>query len=414
MRDNRFMMLMVFITPILPMLMVGTLLLSAAPQATSNSGAASVKTVSTCEARDTDADGSADIGSNPSEIALQVAKVFADAGYSKAATAGVLGNLQAESGINPTAASGDGGYGLAQWTPRGKIQAWMDANNINGSDSDASIQARMLVATAQTDFNTYYVSAVKAEGIDVPHNNLYELWNTTGDPEVAAVAWMAGWERPNWDLRHEEIRRDTARSYYDHGLDSVTFHPNSNGTSTDGSVRQADCKTDDTNGAQYGEVGGAPTDTDNFGWMCDWGGICHDGDGLQGTGGATRNFYTYNFAGYQCVWYAWNRLAMIHGSDGWSWVSGNGDEIAPNAKGRPGWTVSSSPKPGDGVSFTRINHVAVVEKVEQGRDGWRIFISEGNFGDYSIQGHWTEYHTRWVEASEFGGAEVFFRNNNWK
>lgn len=348
---------------------------------------------------------------SPNDVALKAAQAFADAGYSKAATAGVIGNLQAESGFNPTAASSDGGYGIAQWTPRNKIQKWMDANGMGGrSDSDVEVQTKMLANTAESSFNDHYLDNVKSEGYSVD-GSLLDMWKQASSPEEAAIAWMAGWERPNWSMRNEDIRTTTARQYYDSGLDSITFTGVST-TDTESSSTVNECGSTSTTGnATYGEIGGAPTDRNDFGWMCEWGHICTDGDGL-GNRSTDTNFYKFDIAGYQCVWYAWNRLAMIHGG-GWTWVSGNGYQIAGNAANAPGWEVSASPKPGDGVSFVHYNHVAVVEKVEQAGSGWRIFVSEGNFRDSSLEGHWNEYHTRWVNQSEFDGKQVFFRRPSW-
>lgn len=47
-------------------------------------------------------------------------------------------------------------------------------------------------------------------------------------------------------------------------------------------------------------------------------------------------------------------------------------------------------------------------------DGWRIRISEGNYGTGG-NGAWTGYNSRWLTQSQFTGAgNVFFRYNGWK
>lgn len=59
-----------------------------------------------------------------------------DAGWSKNAIAGFLGNVDSESGLNPGIwQSGDtgntsGGYGLTQWTPATKYLNWCDDNGL--------------------------------------------------------------------------------------------------------------------------------------------------------------------------------------------------------------------------------------------------------------------------------------------
>lgn len=353
-----------------------------------------------------------------SDNAMKIAQGFADAGYSKAATAGVLGNIQAESGFRPTAASADGGYGIAQWTPRSKIRAWFDANGLAGTDdSDLDGQIKMLIGTAESSFNNYYLENAAAE-ITIRNNSLYETWLYASDPETAAVAWMAGWERPNWALRHEDVRRQTAKNYYENGLNGLTFDTSrrDDGTSSDGGgSTTVACSTDTSDGgsASYGKVGGAPTENGNFGWMC---------SGNQKICGASDAgvFYPHLEYGHQCVWYAWNRLAMIHGNDGWSWVIGNGGDIANNLKGKSGWTVDGSPKAGDGISGRGTpfsdgggcGHVAVVEEVAEDSSGWKIRISEGNRdGSASFE----SYGSRWLTKAQLSGTDCqFFRNSGWK
>ena len=172
--------------------------------------------------------------------------------------------------------------------------------------------------------------------------------------------------------------------------------------------------------AKYGSAGGAPDGTTDYAWMCDAIGVCKDGDGFDPSN--TRLAYPHNYYRYQCVWYAWNRLGMIHGTKGWSTVQGHGGQIASNLKGLAGWTVDSSPQPGDGVSqlggalggSLDVGHVAVVEDVKKDGDKWKIRISEGNC-DGTGAGNWTGYRTRWLTQDAFAGqSDMFFRNSAWK
>lgn len=565
---------------------------------------------------DSDSEGagsSSDFKSN--DVATKIAEAFASAGFSKAATAGVLGNVYAESGFVADRGSGDNGYGLGQWTPRSKIRAWMDANGLEGTpDSDEDGQIKMLIATAKSSFNNHYLSNAKSE-ITVKNDSLYDTWHDASDPEVAAVAWMAGWERPNWASRNEDVRKQVAKDYYDKGLNGVSFNGGSDGSDDDGGS-QCCFQTDDSDGAastasdnvtvtnsvqaytdkygqaafdvgkkygipyeailgqsavesawgastlttkyhnffgikavngqksvsmgtkecnqggcydttgdfavydsdedgfagygkfitgnsryaaalqkrtdphayiqelknagyatdgnyvstvwgvtqqfiayikqnnkfppssevefdtappadadgssgdsdsnttcpvrsgdggdaSYGSVGGAPAKDGDFSWMC---------SGNQRICGANDAgvFYPHLEFGHQCVWYAWNRLAMIHGNEGWSWVLGNGGDIANNLKGKPGWTVDANPKPGDGISGSGspfsggggCGHVAVVEEVSSDSSGWKIRISEGN-RDGSAS--FSSYGSRWLTKAQLSGTDCqFFRNSNWK
>jgi hypothetical protein len=170
------------------------------------------------------ADAAAGATSAPaSDIVLTVAKAFADKGYTRASTAGVMGNLQAESSMNPTAASPDNGYGLAQWTPRSKIAAQFAQHGLAGkSDSDPSAQATLLAMTAQSDFNNVFIDQAAGLGLPVSGNSLYATWLTATDPKVAAGAWEAGWERPASISATWDARRTAAEQYYAQ-IGSVSF-----------------------------------------------------------------------------------------------------------------------------------------------------------------------------------------------
>lgn len=64
-------------------------------------------------------------------------------GWTANAVAGLLGNLQAESTINPGRYQGDvetgAGWGLAQWTPRKKYTDWCDERGLVWSEMDTAL-----------------------------------------------------------------------------------------------------------------------------------------------------------------------------------------------------------------------------------------------------------------------------------
>lgn len=157
----------------------------------------------------------------PNKVAVAIAEAFAKAGYSKASTAGALGVIQFESGMNPEQEQiGETnpalrGFGLNQWTPRSKIQAWMDQHNVSGKDSDADVQIKMLVDTSKSDWNNFYLDNIEAEGYNVTDHDLHKWWLHADNPEDASIAWLAGYGRGAWNDRHEEERKKYARSYYD-------------------------------------------------------------------------------------------------------------------------------------------------------------------------------------------------------
>lgn len=362
--------------------------------------------------------GSADVSRNAHEIASKLA----GEGFSRAATAGILGNLAHESGMDPAReqipGNPNGGFGLMQWTPRSKVRTWLDRHNLNGTpDTDLNGQIRMLADAARSDWNNVALDKVKGEGT-VPSDttDLKKLFDSTGDPQIAASAFMAGCERPSWGSRNEDARRNAAKQYYDSLTDiSFTGRQSSSSDESDSQDGQTDeCSVDDSDGgegegsAQYGSVGGAPTDTHSFAWMC-------SGNQKICTASDAGVFYPHLEYGHQCVWYAWNRLAMIHGNEGWTWVVGDGGDIWANVQGKPGWEVSDTPKPGDGASgktqpFAGSTHVAVIEEVRDDPSGWKVRISEGNFDGSAT---FDSYNSRWLTKTQMAGIH-FFRNTNWK
>lgn len=364
----------------------------------------------------------------PNKVAVAIAEAFAKAGYSKASTAGALGVIQFESGMNPEQEQiGETnpalrGFGLNQWTPRSKIQAWMDQHNVSGKDSDADVQIKMLVDTSKSDWNNFYLDNIEAEGYNVTDHDLHKWWLHADNPEDASIAWLAGYGRGAWNDRHEEERKKYARSYYDSPeISAIEFTGKaSDDSSGSDNVVQASCSSDDDSdggSAVVGSVGRAPIGkTRNFGWLCDTDAkVCHDGDYGPFTSFASGGHY-------QCYWYALVRLWVIHHHDVANWNTPVGGDVHVHLASDPAYTVDSSPHPGDGVSQfggalggdMSSGHIAVVEEVKQDANGWRIRISEGNYGTDG-SGPWEGYNSRWLTQKQFDGAgNVFFRKKSWK
>lgn len=188
------------------------------------------------------------------------------------------------------------------------------------------------------------------------------------------------------------------------------------GTGKDPSVAVACTEETKNSEGVYGSAGEMKEcDAENcdFSWMCSIG-ICKSGDP------GSKGIYPHLEYGYQCVWYAWQRLSMIHGTKGWMWLVGNGGDIWAAAAGNPQWEADLTPHPGDGISghnapFAGSTHVAVVEKVAPDPSGWKVYISEGNANGTAS---WNSYGTRWLTKSQLGvgnsGNDIhFFRNKSW-
>lgn len=74
------------------------------------------------------------------EVAKQVWDFLVSRGWTKQSVAGILGNIQSESSLNPDIWSGDGGYGLVQWTPGSKLIDWCNSLGMNYKTVDAQCQ----------------------------------------------------------------------------------------------------------------------------------------------------------------------------------------------------------------------------------------------------------------------------------
>lgn len=343
--------------------------------------------------------------------ALRLAQEFADRGYSRESTAGMLANIQAESGFRADAVNASSGaYGLGQWLPSSKIRTWLDSHG-HGDMDIASEDAQILMLAdgmaAGDGWNNYYIEQFRGEGYRTIDDSLYETWKRTDDPRAAAVAWMDGYERPGHTSAEARKRAEYAASWYENvnGIE-FTGKPQTDDADDDAGTRI--CPADGQGDAETGSVGGAPAGSGDFSWMCDSNQkICGPSD--------AGVLYPHLKYGHQCVWYAWNRLGMIHGNDGWTWVVGDGGDIADNCKNVAGWEVDTTPHPGDGASgktqpFAYTTHVAVVEEVADDPSGWKVRISEGN-ADGSAS--FDSYGSRWLTKTDMQGIQ-FFRNTAWR
>lgn len=77
---------------------------------------------------------------NMTANAFMVWQYFNDLGFSMAAIAGLLGNMQQESGINPGRWQGGTGpgYGLVQWDPASNYMNYASRNGIDINDADSN------------------------------------------------------------------------------------------------------------------------------------------------------------------------------------------------------------------------------------------------------------------------------------
>ena len=166
-----------------------------------------------------------------------------DAGFSKIAAAGAMGNFYAESGIianrvqgdysqsNPEAyrenytkqvdsgeisesefvngGPGGGGYGLAQWTSSGRKQGlYSYAKSLNVSIGDEDMQINYLLGELISGKNPYASYQLMTYNGYSPND-----WINAQTVEEATIAFCWSFERPG--KPHMDARIEAAQKYYD-------------------------------------------------------------------------------------------------------------------------------------------------------------------------------------------------------
>lgn len=134
---------------------------------------------------------------------------FSARGWSKNAIAGMLGNMQAESTINPgiwqSLKEGryDLGFGLVQWTPATNYTDWAAARGYNIGYMDGQLEKILDEMAAGIQ---YYPTASYPE-------TFREFSVSTKSPEYLAEAFLMNYERPGEP--NPGPRRTNARHWFD-------------------------------------------------------------------------------------------------------------------------------------------------------------------------------------------------------
>lgn len=142
--------------------------------------------------------------------------------------AGILGNMQAESTINPGLYEvGGQGYGIVQWTPQSVLISHCNILGLSPyTDGDVQIQViPQEIDTTNSNLREwytssgfishYYNSGATTDMIDISPQDF--LNNTMGwTPDKLAIMFMAGYERPSYDpnTNHYTRRMQYALDWY--------------------------------------------------------------------------------------------------------------------------------------------------------------------------------------------------------
>ena len=125
-------------------------------------------------------------------------------GWSLNAVAGMLGNMQYESTINPgrhqVGSGEDGGYGLVQWTPKSKLTSWLSERGYADNDMDGQLE-RILW---EKENNEQYGKN--------KYKYTFETFSTSLDnPYTLACAFAFDYERSWVTLYGTEAAKETLR-----------------------------------------------------------------------------------------------------------------------------------------------------------------------------------------------------------
>ena len=135
---------------------------------------------------------------------------FRNEGWTDNAIAGMLGNMQTESSINPNLWQGreipadptttDKGYGLTQWTPARKLITWAEVEGLNYTSGFAQM---------------FRIKYERENNVQWSTNNILNYtWDdyvvSTESPEILARVFVWAYERPedpNIEKRQQDARK---------------------------------------------------------------------------------------------------------------------------------------------------------------------------------------------------------------
>lgn len=136
-----------------------------------------------------------------------VASVMVTYGWMQSAIAGMLGNMQSESTINPgiwqsLSVNPNLGYGLVQWTPSTKWTEWATQNGYEQDDGYG--QLARIQYEVQENIQWQHVTTTM---------DFYDFTQYTGTPEQAAVLFEENYEQHAGAIQPD--RQTQARHWYD-------------------------------------------------------------------------------------------------------------------------------------------------------------------------------------------------------
>lgn len=130
-------------------------------------------------------------------------------GWTMNAVAGMLGNMQTESTINPgiweslDSGNTSGGFGLVQWTPATKLITWANSMRLDYQDIDTQLER---IEYELANGLQYYPTASYPE-------TFKQFKESTKDPYYLGMAFLANYERPA--VSNQPKRGQQAQAWYE-------------------------------------------------------------------------------------------------------------------------------------------------------------------------------------------------------
>lgn len=157
-----------------------------------------------------------------------VISTYRTMGYNDMTIAGILGNMQNESSVNPerVEAGGGGGYGLVQWTPQSVLINHCNTLGLSPYTS-GDVQLQVIDAELQkvSSVNEWYTTHAFIDPYK-PSGATDDMVGITGEqfktnsmnwtPDKLALMFMVGYERPSYDpsTNHIDKRKADALRWY--------------------------------------------------------------------------------------------------------------------------------------------------------------------------------------------------------
>ena len=145
-------------------------------------------------------------------------------GWTLNAIAGMLGNMETESTINPGiwqnfAVNVGPAFGLVQWDPYTKYTNWCDANGLDPAAMDSALKR---IEWELENHEQYYATSAYPE-------TFAEFKVSTKDPYYLGMAFLANYERPK---DPDQSQRGTQAEYWYTYLSGIDIDPGSPGSGT--------------------------------------------------------------------------------------------------------------------------------------------------------------------------------------